>query len=64
VWVGGEVGTRSRMCLEFGRCGYMGMLLFYIVSMLIWLSYYVCKNYMYIYVYTVCNIVQNVISIV
>jgi len=28
------VGTRSRMCLEVGRCGHMGMLLFYIVSML------------------------------
>ena len=41
VWAGGELGTRSRMCLEVGRCGYMGMLLFYIMSMLIWLSYYV-----------------------
>ena len=29
-WVGGEVGTRSRMYLEVGRCGYMGKLLFYL----------------------------------
>jgi len=41
------MGTRSRMCMEVGRCGYMWKLLFYIVSMLIWLSYYVCRNYMY-----------------
>ena len=46
----------------------MGMLLFYIMSMLIQLSYYVCRNYMYTYAYpntyTVCNILQNVVSIV
>jgi len=35
--VGGEVATRSRMCLEVGGCEYMGMLLFYIMSMLIYL---------------------------
>ena len=29
VGLGGEVGTRSRMCMEVGRCGYMGVLLFY-----------------------------------
>ena len=58
------------MCLEVGRCGHMGMLLFCIMSMLLQLSYYVCRNYMYtyaypyIYIYTVCNIVQNVVSIV
>ena len=45
------MGTRSCMCLEVGRCGYMGVLLFYIMSMLIWLSYYVCRNYIYIYAY-------------
>jgi len=43
VGVGSEVGTRSRMSLEVGRCGYMGMLLFYTMSMLIQLSYYVDK---------------------
>ena len=68
VGVGGEVGTRSHMCLKVGRCGYMGVLLFYIMSMLICLSYYVCRNYIYIYaylnIYTVCNIVQNMVSIV
>ena len=32
---GCEVGTRSRTCLEVRRCGYMGMLLVYITSMLI-----------------------------
>ena len=51
VGVGGEVGTRSGMCLEVGRCGYMGMLLCYNMSMLIWLPYYVCRNYMYTYAY-------------
>ena len=59
--VGGEVGTRSRMCLEVGRCGYMEMLLVYITSVQIWLLYCVCRNYMYTYaypnIYTVCNIV-------
>ena len=70
-------------CLEVGRCGYMGVMLLYVMSMLIWLSYYVCRNYVYtydypniytqciyiyiyiyIYIHTVCNIVQNVVSIV
>jgi len=32
---GGEVGTRSRMCLEVGRCGYVGVLLLYVMSKLI-----------------------------
>ena len=49
VGVGGDVGTRSRMCLEAGRCGYMGMLLFYIMSMLIKLSHYVCVEIIYTY---------------
>ena len=56
------------MCLEVGRCGYMGMLQFYIMSMLIHLSYYVCRNYVYKYaypnIYSVCNIVKNMVSIV
>jgi len=68
VVVGGEVGTISRMCLEVGRCGYRVALLRYIMSMLIQLPYYVCRNYTYMYaypnIYTVCNIVQNVVSIV
>ena len=34
VRVGGEVVMRSYMCLEVGRCGYMGVLLFYIMSMI------------------------------
>jgi len=63
-------------CLEVGRCGYMGVMLLYVMSVLIWLSYYVCRNYVYtydypniyiyiyIYIYTVCNVVQNVVSIV
>ena len=55
------MGTRSRMCLEVGRCGYMEMLLVYITSVQIWLLYCVCRNYMYTYaypnIYTVCNIV-------
>ena len=33
--VGGEVGTRSGMCLEDGRCGYMEKLLFYIMFSLV-----------------------------
>jgi len=37
VGLGGEVDTRSCMCLEFERSGYMGMLLFYITSMLAYL---------------------------
>jgi len=44
------VSTRSRTCLEVGRFGYMGMMLVYVMSMLIWL-YYVCRNYMYTYAY-------------
>ena len=34
VGLGGEVGTRSRMRLEVERCEYVGMLLFYIMSMI------------------------------
>ena len=33
--LGGEVGTRSLMFLEVGRCGYTEMLLFYIMSRLV-----------------------------
>jgi len=46
-----EVGTRSRMFLEAGRCGYMGMLPFSVISMLIQLLYYACGNSMYTYDY-------------
>ena len=61
--------ARDLVCvMEVGRCGYMEMLLFYIMSMLIQLSYYVCRNNMYTYaypnIYTVCNIVQIVVSVV
>jgi len=31
--MGGEVDTRSRMCLEVGRCGYMGGLCYYILCL-------------------------------
>jgi len=33
--VGGEVGTGTLIYVDFGRCGYMGVLLFYIMSVLI-----------------------------
>jgi len=61
--------TRDLICvMEVGRCGYMGMLLLYVASMLIQLSYYACRNYMYTYAYSnvhiACNIVQNVVFIV
>ena len=65
VELGGEVGRKYRMCLEVGRCGYMGILLFYIVSKLIQLGLWyhiVCVIeyvHIYTYTYTMCNIIQN-----
>ena len=64
------MGTRSRMCLEVGRCGYMGMLLFYIMSRLVLLvrRYHItCVEIICTCIlikYTVCNIIQDVVTVV
>ena len=57
------MGKRSRMCLEDGRCGHVGMLLFYIMSMLIQLSYYVCRTYMYTCAKYICMYIYIYIHI-
>ena len=60
--------TRSHMCRGGWEVWVHGDAAIICMSMLIQLSYYACRNYMYTYaypnVYIVCSIVQNVVYIV